>query len=424
MHDLSRYALALLGNAGSSGAQFGLSLALVAMLTASGFGLFTFLMLLCQFVWAVAGALFSAPMAALARDAGQSPGGDPSQGHDTWAVLALLQCLFVVPVGLSAFAIAAVTGPGMHTPTVYALVAMLGCLRQFGRISQYSRGDQRGVVQSDALYCIAMAIGIGMLFLADHRHALVLAFTMQACAQALCLVPLLAQFAGWRQSRRHAHGPGSPGLLGRYRRVWTRYSGWSLLGVVSTEATFSAHNYIVTGMLGTAAFGSIAATGILTRPGNVALVALGEFERARLARVHAEGGDLASKRRVFFAASTVVWLASLAVTVIALAWFPDLLGRRGYDRADLVVSAWGWLAVLLVRCAYLPMSTEMQSLGAFKALAWPTVIAMPVSVLGSFFLIGHFRPAWTLAAIVVGQVVVGVLIWRSYHAVLKSVAPA
>lgn len=408
--DLNRYAVALMGNAGSSGSQFLLSLVLVAKLSAAGFGQFTFLLLLAQFIMAVASALFAAPMASLARDPGRA-------GRNAWAALSGLQLLFVIPAAAVAIAAATLVDADGLTAPVFALVVVLGCLRQFGRISQYSRSDQRGVAVSDALFCLTLLVGIAVLLLAPTAPALLLAFASLALAHAAGIIPLTRQFSALRRSVPGGRDTTSAksGLLARYRSIWGEYSRWSLLGVISTEATANAHSYLVTLALGPGGYGAIAASAVLTRPGNVALLALGEFERARLGRLHGLGGDLAGSRRLFIAAAAFVWLGSALLTAAVLVWLPEMLIERGYDPSAFAIAAWGWLAVLLARCAYLPASTEMQALGAFRELAWPTVIAMPFSIAGTVVLLHYASPSWTLAAIALGQVVAGGLILNRYR---------
>jgi O-antigen/teichoic acid export membrane protein len=416
--NLSRYAMALAGNAGSSGAQFLLSLVMLAKLPSAGFGLFAILILVAQFVFAVAAALFVAPMAAIVREAGSAPIRQDvgSSGEDAWTVLSLLQLAFGLVGALLASGIPALLGAGWIGSIVYGSLVLLGCLRQFGRISQYSRSDQRGVVASDVLFFATLLVGVLLVVVSDPSQAMVLAFASMALAHGLGIGPLASQF---RDLRRQLALPGAAestrGLLSGFKTIWLRYSGWSLLGAVSTEATANAHSYLVVGMLGPAGYGAIAASAVLTRPGNVALLALSEFERARLAQIHAANQDPAFSRRLLKTASAAIWLASVGLTFAALMWFPDLLTARGYDRDDFTLAAWGWMAVLLARCAYLPASTEMQALGAFRELAWPTVIAMPVSLLGTAVLLLFFSAPSTLVAIALGQIVAGMLIVARYR---------
>jgi hypothetical protein len=80
--DLARYGAALAGTAGSSGAQFLLTLALLGRMPPADFARYSFLMIVSQLVWGLGGALFSAPLASLlarqrARASLQPGGGAP-----------------------------------------------------------------------------------------------------------------------------------------------------------------------------------------------------------------------------------------------------------------------------------------------------------------------------------------------------------
>lgn len=405
--DLRRYSAALVGNAGSSVGQFLLSLVLLATLPAAGFGQFTFLLVVAQFIWALGAALFAAPIAAVSQ---RNASDATSLG---WKANLPLQPPFQMACALAASVVGIAVGVGVGDVWPYALLVGAGGMRQFLRIAEYSHSGQRAVFISDVVFCTALVSGVIAFYFGDTVSPQS-AFMLLSGAHLVAILPLARMLRAMFLRR------GLANALAAYRQIWSRYSSWSLLGVIATEATANAHSYLVTLALGATGYGPIAASALLTRPGTVALNALSEFERARMARAHADGQDVRRVRMTFRAATFVFWLGSLGVTWIGLTLFRGQLLGHGYDAGQLAVAAWGWLIVLLVRGAYLPEAVEMQAIGAFRQLAWPTVWAMPISVIGTLAVLQIATPAWTLLAITLGQIVAAVLIFIQHRRALRG----
>lgn len=410
MDDLKRYGAALVGNAGSSGGQFLLSLVLLGTLSAAGFGQFTFLLLVAQFIWALGAALFAAPIAALSQGNGASPG---------WTAILPLQPVFQLICTFVAVGIAAAIGAPCATVWCYALLVLAGGMRQFLRIAQYSHAGQRAVFLSDLVFCVALVAGVSVLFLGDATSPGI-ALLLLGTAHLMALLPLGAMLHAILGAMFRVRGAAH--VVAAARMMWGRYSSWSLLGVIASEATANAHSYLVTLALGPVGYAPIAASAVLTRPGTVALNALFEFERARMGRALAAGRDVRRLRATFRIAALVFWLGSLILTWIGLTVFRERLLGHGYDAHELVVAGWGWLGVLFLRGAYLPEAAEMQAVGAFRQLAWPTVWAMPVSMIGTMALLHWASPAWTLVAIAMGQAVAAALIFVQHRRVVGQMA--
>lgn len=406
--DLGRYFAALLGSAGSSGAQFLLTLVLLKGLAAEQFGQFTFLWLAAQFIWALGGALFSAP---LARIVSQSHAvQDPAIAQaTTW-----MQLCFGVASMIGGYALASRAGQDSASSLAYAALVLVGGLRLYGRVASYAHARQKAVVTSDGLFTICVLVLTALLYFVETPGATV-AYLILGAGN---LSGVIALFRSYGFGLRF---PGVGPLLQNYRHVWSRYSSWSLLGVIATETTANAHSYIVTFVLGPAAFGPIAASSVLIRPAVVGLNALSEFERARMARITGsdQQSSLRRARRLFRTAAFAFWVVTAVFTYCVLTYASERMFGPGYARNAVLVGAWLWTALLLIRVLYLPETTEMQSHGAFAELAWPRIWSAPFSICGVILLLQVAQPVWSLVAICLGELISGILLLGAHRKVSK-----
>ncbi|SDA36729.1 hypothetical protein [Sphingomonas sp. NFR15] len=400
--DLLRYGLALAGPIGSAGAQFLLSLVLLRQVDPAGFGRFSFLLIASQLGSAIWSALFWAPLP-LVLSAPRGAGTlDPAR-----TMLSANLCGVVL--ALAPFAlIARGVGESWSAVALFAAFAALALLRGFARALGYARARQRRVSGSDLLYSVALLIGTALLFGGVVRGT--------AGAYGVFLVATVAGLL--------AFGPGvlaeqitafSVAHLADYRRVWRAHGRWSLLGVVTSEATVNAHAYLVTGFLGAGAFAPLAAAAILIRPITVVFNALTEFERARIARALG-ADDFAEARRAVRLFRTILLLSWLAtgIATIALLWFdPRLIYPPQYHRRTLAIGAALWMVTALFRVMRVPEGTLLQAGGAFRPLALASLWSAFVSVAAVAGLLLVAAPLWSILGVALGDAVCAALILRA-----------
>lgn len=214
---------------------------------------------------------------------------------------------------------------------------------------------------------------------------------------------LATQFFGWRWSNLRSYGD-----------TWRQHASWSLLGVATTEITANSQVYLVTALFGPAAFAPVAATALLIRPCNVAVNALSEFERAQMAR-SIGADDIAGARHAivgFRGMLTVVWIATAVATAALLIFAPRLLFPAHYPLQSLVLGASLWLLVTAVRFARAPESSLLQAGGAFRPLAFASVVSCAFSLLGVLILLLAFGPIWSIMGTFIGEIVFAAWTWR------------
>lgn len=404
--DLLRYGLALAGPIGAAGAQFLLSLVLLQQVDPAGFGRFSFLLIASQLGTAIWSALFCAPLP-LVLSATRAPAFADATVDSARTMLSANLCgvlLAIVPFALIAHGVGEVRG----AVAMFAAFAALALLRGFVRALAYARARQAQVIGSDLVYSVTLLIGTALLFGGVVRgtggaYAVFLVATM-AGLLAFGPATLAEQVSAF--GTRH---------LVTYRAVWRAHGRWSLLGVVTSEATVNAHAYIVTGFLGAGAFAPLAAAAILIRPITVVYNALTEFERARIARaLGADDIDEARRAvRLFRAMLLLSWLAT-AIAAAAVLWLdPRLIYPAQYQRSVLAIGAALWMMTALFRVTRVPESTLLQAGGAFRPLAMTSVWSAVVSVAAVAVLVLVAPPLWSILGVALGDAVCAVLIFRA-----------
>lgn len=398
---LTRYAMAAIGPIGSAGAQFALSLALLRTLPPDQFGVFSFLLVTSQFSAGLLGALFCAPLPVLV--ARRQPDRQPR----------MLSALFGANLVGAAFAflvfgvLAARLGTSAVAVVLFAAYAAVSLLRWFARTYAYATGRPLRTMWSDLVYSGALLAGTAIAFL-KGSGTLDAAFGALLVGAAAGMLPF-----GAAHLRRQCAWT-SFDVLRDYGVVWREHSSWSLLGVVTTEATANAHVYLVTALSGPSVFAPVAASALLIRPIQVAMNALMEFERAQMAaqigdrRIAAAGASV----RFFRLMLTAAWTVTAAAALLILAARPGLLFPSHYDLAALRLGAALWLGVAGIRLWRTPESALLQAAGAFKPLALASVASAGVSVAAVWALLSAFGVIWSIAGIGFGEAVFAWCTWR------------
>lgn len=400
MGHFQKYAMAFAGPAATAGAQFLLSLVLLRVMDPDMFGHFSFLLVLSQFSLGIWSALFSAALPVINADRDAQRGG---QRMATLFAANLLSTIPAIPLFLSiAWAFHMPVAAGLP----FALFVSLSLLRLFARTHAYAIGRPARVMLSDVSYSAIVLAGLPILLLVDIPPAPSAALLLSAAALMSLLLfgptYLRLQFA-----------PLPPRLLARYTAIWKEHSGWSLLGVLTTEATMNAHAYVVTLFAGPSAFAVLAASSLLTRPVTVVMSALGEYERAHMAEQIGQGDAPALGRSInhFRLAMAGIWLLTGLALGVVLIWVPDLVFPPRYSLQTLAIGSTLWMAVALVRAMRAPESAMLQGAGEFRPLANASLYSAIFSVIGVAGLLALAEPVWSIGGVLIGELIFGICLW-------------
>jgi hypothetical protein len=407
-----RYALATIGPVGAAGTQFALSLQLLHLLSPASFGSFSFLLVISQFSTGLWSALFCAPLPiVMAQDEKSGQG--------------LVSSLFAVNLVLSvlAFGTFLILGVSLKVPVaaaaLFAGYAAVALLRWVARAHAYAVGAGRRTVASDLVYSAGLLIGIGLVSILG-AYSPDLPYGALLISAAMSLLPFGRQYFLTQFVRiRLYHLP-------RYAHVWRQHSRWSLVGVITTEATVNAHAYIVTLISGPLAFAPIAASALIIRPISVVINALTEFERPQMARQIARR-DIASVQRsagTFLLVLVLTWAMTVAAAVLLMAYDPGAIFPSHYSQASLALGMTLWLAVILMRILRTPDSVLLQAAGMFRWLAHASIISSVVSVAAVTMLLVLGGPLWSLGGVLLGEAIFAAWTWyqaRRWRAAARAV---
>lgn len=393
-----RFGLASLSSAVVSVSHLLVQLFSIHHLGTSDIGVLAFLLIIIQFGYSLSNALVSTPYTiAVNQDEDVA-----ARAHDFFFPMNLLLCL---SQGLICAAIAWVMASPLAA-LVFGIAGTLSLVRWFGRSNAYAHHTPMRAARSDFAYAATILIG---LLVASRTGA-----DLTGIGAIILLAGLVGMLCfGIAYLRRHvAMRPGR--ALRQYRTVWKEQSAWTLLGVLSTEATSNAHSYAVTLLAGPAAFAPIAVGMLFFRPVNVCITALTQLERPRMTRAVAKGDGKAAiqSERIFMGALAMLWLATCVLAAIVLYAFPGLILKPTLDQ-NLVTTAVMLCALLsLVQCIQTPMSVLTQARKAFRPLAAQSMRSCVVGIIAVTGLVLTVAPVLSIAGVVLSQLVMMLGIWR------------
>ncbi|AEG48664.1 putative polysaccharide biosynthesis protein [Sphingobium chlorophenolicum L-1] len=393
-----RFGLASLSSAIVSVSHLLVQIFSIHHLGTAAIGTLAFLLVIIQFGYSLSNALVSTPYTIAVNQ------GDDIEAK-SFDFFFPVNLMLAASQGLTCAVIAWATA----SPTaalLFGLAGTLSLIRWFGRSNAYAHHAPARAARSDLAYAGTILAG---LLIAMRTGADMSAIGgMLVAASLMGLLPF-----GIAYLRRHfAMGPGR--ALGAYRSVWKEQSAWTLVGVLSTEATSNSHSYIVTLLAGPAAFAPIAVGMLFFRPVNVCITALTQLERPRMTRAVARGDhDAAIKsERLFMAALVMLWVATCVLAAVALIFFPGLILKPTLDH-QLVTIAVGLCALLsLVQCVQTPMSVMTQARRAFRPLAAQSMRSCVVGLIAVTLLVWGAAPVFSVGGVVLSQLVMMLGIWR------------
>ncbi|WP_127145094.1 hypothetical protein [Pelagibacterium montanilacus] len=368
------------------------------------FGLFAFCVVLSGFGQGLCNALFATPLVVALARTGE---------RDNRLVPACVLAALVLSglTGILVWASAVLLGGPQTFALALGFWAGAAFLRWFFRSLDLALLAPSRAVRSDLLTGTLTLAGLVVLVLTGATGPATVAKVM---AGAMLLALGLAALAHRTALRSALKAPLAPFI------TLTRQHGrWALLGVAGAEMAANGHAYVVTLVLGPAAFAPIALATLLLRPFGVVLMALVGFERPALADCLRRGARLEADRRM----EVLGRIAALAVAVNLLAAaglvavLPEI-GGEGYSPSLL------WTALALVsagavlRALRTPQSVALQAEGALRPLAMASLRAAPVA-LGATLLVvlcAPGLPALAALGIVAGELALAAGIARAFGA--------
>lgn len=366
---MSRYLTSIIEQALWSALNLGVALLLAKLASPDAFGAFVFWASIAYVLSSVQNALTLAHLQVLPAVAGTDPARRPTERVMLAVTAAFLAAAMVGALGLST--VLGVTSPALSAPTAMIFVPAF-LLQQYVRFLCFTRGEARtAMVQTGWVLVLA-----GALLLLGWRL-----FHPLTADEILLLLGAAYGLVGMAGMARAVRGLGMPGLAELKAYLgFVRQSGWLFLGVASSELLARFYVFAVGGTLGVAVLAMLSFSQTFLRPVPLLATAWSMVGRNDLVRQR-EAGDWRGYGRNL----TLVALGGLVVaavwTAIVHALWPTITalafdGR--YAEARGLVLWWG--LAMAIAFAQTVLSTGLQTLRAFKTLAWCNAGAAAVAV--------------------------------------------
>lgn len=405
LSSMLRYGVGICAPASVAVAHLAVQLVLLRHLSPGDFGTFALLMVIIQLGYGLSNALIATPYTIALHDAGLVESARRSffSANAVYAVTFGLTCAAV------GFAFAG--GTWIFVFAIYAAMAML---RWFGRAHCYAVFRQFNAAASDLSYSVLLFLFVGAFWYFDRVDLL----GVSAALLAATIGSLLAVRSGFLVQQC---GRAALASLRPYGETWKTQSRWSLLGVITSEATSNAHAYLVTAFAGPAAFAPLAAAALFTRPVALAITSLTQLERPPLSKAIArhDVGRARAICRTFLIVLVLIWAMVTAAACGVMLVKPDLIAGQHYEASELQL-AFALLAVIaLLQVLQTPASVFLQAAKEFRMLAMASVFASVSSILLAALGLAVWGPAYSLMGIIAGKAVMTVQVlhrskaWRA-----------
>jgi O-antigen/teichoic acid export membrane protein len=378
-----RYGVSTIGLTSISAAHFFVSLLF----------LLSFVFVIVPLCLSSGGALLGAPVASAAARPG------PIESTELKTLLKA-STLFSLLAAAIVGALVLASGTTLEIALLFGAYGGAMSLRWFARTYTYATQERARSAISDVTYSVLLAGGI-VLLLFIHALSMRSAALVMTLSSCIALIPFGLTFL-----RRQLAAMSSASLRD-YSPIWRDLTRWSFLGVVSTELTANAHAYLVNLVSGANAFALIAIGSLFLRPVLLCLSALPDLERPMMTRQIVDGDYPAAERGVrdMLIATGAVWVGTLCLVAVLLAWWPGLLLRHEYDEHSVILVTALWATIVAVRMLRSPNALLLQAAGDFRVLAKASVHSSLVSVVATGVLLVLFGPIASLGGILAGDTV-------------------
>ena len=325
------------------------------------------------------------------------------------ASLCFGQFLVILPaaaLGLAVFAAFRIPGLDATVNSIAAaLCAAAGGLlyREFLRSYLFAEEDSLAVLKMDALYVVLSVIALSVLHLISGIRTDTVFFLLGASA-LLAALPF-GRGRGWSFPPRS--------VSKSYRENW-KFGKWALLGVCVTHAQTYSYLYLLGILSGSVAVADVSAARLLLMPMMLIQVGWGKIAVPHGARLR-EGGQ----NRLFFrqqVRASLLVLLSIALYVMLLMLFSGVLQAfllsDKYAASFRYVLAWGVIfamGFLAVNASY-----GLQAMMEFDVITKWSSVVMLVTVGSSYFLIRAYGIAGGLAAMILGETLLAIVLWYGF----------
>lgn len=409
--NLLRTLMAIGGSAGVALSSFVLSFALLNSVSAAEFGLFAFIQVVIGLGFGLSNAVLGSPLMVLLNRE------DTSENNVSAVCLAFCRAnlLLASLLAMSLAILISMLEGGAGVAALFGISALINWLRWYGRSQANAVGQHRRVIFSDMGFSTTIMVGVVVLFLIGgvslHNFAL-----LQGGAAVLGVLMLGKNFVAdtWNGAFF--------GSLSLFRESYSLHGKHALVGVITTEATANAHAYLVTFLLGPAAFAPLAAALLIFRPIPVIIMTITQFERPRLARLLRERQwtTVVANIRWFNWGMIAIWLSNALLALLLVEVFVEYVVAEVQETTVMTLALVLWTGIMLFRAMRAAPSALLQANGNFQPLAKVTLISSFITLPLVLMMLLWLGAIWSLIGVLVGEIIAVALTVRLYRDTLRS----
>jgi O-antigen/teichoic acid export membrane protein len=392
-----RYAVVAGDQVAISLLNFGLTFALLRVLSAPEFGTVALWMAVANLAMGVHSALVCGP---LGIHMPSEP--DETKRHRLGEALASANLIVVILVVLVILVVnraseADWTPKDFLTGAAIPVFIGTGMYREYYRSVAFGRHDMALLLVVDTPYLAITATYIAaMLLWPQHLAGIAGAFI------ALALGGGVAQLCGSLRLLRHRAGLLRCGWTGTYRSIFGEVT-WALTGVVFAHVQERSYVYITTSLVGLAQLAPLNAVAFLFRPGQILLTAWRRSALPELAALFAAGPVAALDRRILAALAAALSGCAVWFAALWIGWRPieHYLLAGKYPEAFLLLLPWA-LAICLDTIDFV-LSTALLAAREFRFIACVTLITAPITAAATAGLTFWHGYTWTMYGLAIGN---------------------
>jgi O-antigen/teichoic acid export membrane protein len=315
--------------------------------------------------------------------------------RDAERVLLAVTVLLVLLVAALTLAGSLLLGRELSEPTASAYLAGF-MIYQYARALAVSRGRVTLACALAAVVAAVIAAGLALGYALGGPASTAKALVIVGLGYGLPGAAVLAQLsAGFGLSLR-------PAVLAGFK-PYLAGTGWLLLGAGSSEVIIRFYSFVVAGWAGPAALGRLAATQTVIKPAWMLSMAWVSVGRPNLA-IHCSRQDRAGLLGTIRQGVMLTTAGSALWSLVSVAVWPEftaLLYHGRYSDAAGVVALWGANVVLGTIAS--PMNIALQTIGAFRPLAWVDAGGAALTAAATVLFLARFDPPSCIVATLLGQ---------------------
>ena len=406
---LRNTAIAVVDQGLISASGFLISVLLVKTVSKPEYGYYAIALAVSLLLGSIQNALVGAPMSVLlaAKD------GEDRQRY--LSSLAWGQLLVILPASLAAAVALRLAGSWILDPASQSVAAALAAAaigllwREFLRSFHFARETPGDVLRMDALYVAILAVALCAL-----------AYLFRITVASIWLVVGVASLVSALPfGRGFARRPDAAWTA--FRENWT-FGRWAILGVLVTHIQTYSHLYLLGALAGSVAVADASAARLLMMP-----MALAQIGWGKVAIPHGSALRQRGQLARFFREQTLACLAFLAaITVYVVVLFQFSGAMQGLLLSDKYASAFRyvtlWGAIFAVGFATVSASSGLQVAMKFSFITKASLAVMPVTVGASYVLIRGSGIGGALAALLLGESLLAVILWIGFRRAVVSLA--